>query len=86
MRTGRRGFTEEVMLRNAAMAKERARVARESRWEDIADMQRAGEEPVAIAARLGTTPSAIARQAYRHGRLDIARLFGRVYSSERRSE
>lgn len=31
-----------------------------------------------IAARLGVTPDAISRAAYRHGRLDLARIFNRA--------
>jgi hypothetical protein len=38
----------------------------------------AGEHPERIAARLGTTPAAMARWLARHGQHDLARPFDRI--------
>lgn len=71
----------EEYRRRAVTATERRRAqadeAFEARMEDLCWLLRSGESPDAVATRLGVSPAALARQLYRRGETDLARLFQR---------
>lgn len=49
--------------------------ARDARWENIDFMLAHGQTPDAIAMRLGVSKASLARQAYRQGWYERARVF-----------
>lgn len=53
--------------------------------DEIAWLLEMGEAPQIVASRMGSTPGAIATNARRNGRPEIARPFERVVWAERRS-
>lgn len=60
--------------RVAAWNSMRSRTA--TRLEDLEFLIRTGEDPANALSRIGWTPAAAQRAAYRHGRQDLARAVG----------
>ena len=58
--------------------------ARQARFEDYRDLVEAGVTPADAAVRVGSNPSALSRQAYRHGAPDIARPLNAITLKTRR--
>jgi hypothetical protein len=56
------------------------------RPQDVAELLSWGVSVDEICRRLDTTPTALARQMYRHGHKDLANVFNRVASRERRAK
>ena len=86
------GVTRKVRRDTAdaldALAAAAATDPRCHRCDDVDTALIASADPQAIADRLGTTPGALVRHLYRHGRPDVARLFNkpdraRVYARSR---
>lgn len=58
---------------------------REARWEEIDHLLDTGLDAGLVAARIGVSTSAIARQAYRYGRDDLGRVFQKPTNRTRRA-
>lgn len=67
--------------REAAWVAQRTRTA--SRLEDLEFLLSVGEGPADALARIGWTPTAAQRAAYRRGRHDIARALGPALRAHR---
>ena len=66
--------TKAAMAHQASLAAAEKR--RALRFDQYEDLLACGYDPETAARRLGVTAMSLARQAYRHGRSDIARPLG----------